>query len=60
VRYELGFYIPEDEILQNSSQFEAQAVVIFLLTEGVSEREIHCRFVSVYGQSVFSWKEVSL
>jgi hypothetical protein len=35
-------------------------VVRFLQVEGMSLGEIHCRQVSVYGQNVFSRKEVSV
>jgi hypothetical protein len=35
-------------------------VVIFFQAEGVSESEIHRRLASIYGQKVFSRKEVFL
>lgn len=44
----------------NYSKFEVCTVVRFLQAEGVSQSKIHCRLVSVYGQKVFSRKEVSV
>jgi hypothetical protein len=43
-------------VTENYSKFEVPAVVWFLQAEGVSQREIHCRLVSVYGQNVFRQK----
>jgi hypothetical protein len=47
-------------VTENYSKFEVHAVVRFLQAEGVCQSESHCRLVSVYGQNVFSRKEVSL
>jgi hypothetical protein len=41
------------------SKFEVSGVVR-ILQEGVSQSEIHRRLLSVYGQKVFSRKEVSV
>jgi hypothetical protein len=46
-------------VIENYSKSEVRAVVRFLQAEGVSEREIHRRLVSVYGQNVFIRKELS-
>jgi transposase len=47
-------------VIENYSKFEVRAVVRFLHAEGVSQSEIHHRLVSVYGQNVFSRKEVAV
>jgi hypothetical protein len=47
-------------VMENYSKFEVCAVIWFLQAEGVSQSEIHCRSVRVYGQNVFSRKEVSV
>jgi hypothetical protein len=47
-------------VIANYSNFEVRAVVRFSQAEGVSQREIQRRLVSVYGQKIFSWKEVSV
>jgi transposase len=47
-------------VIENYSKFEVYAVARFLQAEGVSQSEIHRRLVSVYGQNVFSRKEVSV
>jgi hypothetical protein len=46
-------------VIENNSKFEVRAVVIFLQAEGVSQNKSHSKLVSVYGQKVFSQKEVS-
>jgi hypothetical protein len=45
-------------VMENYSKFEVHAVVRFLQAEGVSLSEINSKLVSVYGQNVFSQKEV--
>jgi hypothetical protein len=45
---------------ENYSKFEVSMVVRFLQAEGMSQSKIHRRLVSVYGQNVFSLKEVSV
>jgi hypothetical protein len=47
-------------VIENYSKFEVHTVVRFLHVEGVSQSEIHCKLVSVYGQNVFSRKEVAV
>jgi hypothetical protein len=47
-------------VIENDSKLEVGAVVRFLQAEGLSESKIHHRLVSVYGQNVFSQKEVSV
>jgi hypothetical protein len=47
-------------VIENYSKFEVRAVVRFLQADGVSQSEVHLRLVSVYGQNVFSRKEVSV
>jgi hypothetical protein len=47
-------------MMENYLKFEVHAVVRFLQAEGVSQTKIHRRLVSVYGQNVFSQKEVSV
>jgi hypothetical protein len=44
----------------NYSKFEVREVVRFLQAEEVSQSEIYRRLASVYGQKVFSRKEVFL
>jgi hypothetical protein len=45
-------------VIENYSKFEVRALVRFLRAEGLSQNEILSRLVSVYGQNVFSQKEV--
>jgi hypothetical protein len=45
-------------VIENYSKVEVRAVVRFLQAEGVSQSKIHHMLVSVYGQNVFSRKEV--
>jgi hypothetical protein len=47
-------------VIENYSKFEVRAMVRFLKAEGVSQRKIHRKLVSVYGQNVFRRKEVSV
>jgi hypothetical protein len=47
-------------VIENYSKFEVRTVVRFLQAEGVSQSKIHRRLMSVYGQNVFSRKEVSV
>jgi hypothetical protein len=47
-------------VTENYSEFEVSALVTFLQVEGVSQDEIDRRLMSVYGQKVFSRKEVSV
>jgi hypothetical protein len=47
-------------VTENYSKIEVRAVVRFLQAEGVTESEINSRLLSVYGQKVFSRKDVSL
>jgi transposase len=48
------------DVIENYSKFDVRAVLRFLQAEGVSQREIHRRFVNVYDQNVFSRKAVSV
>jgi hypothetical protein len=47
-------------VTENFSKFQVRAVARFLQAERVSQSEIQRRIVSVYGQKVFSRKEVSV
>jgi hypothetical protein len=47
-------------VTENYSNFKVSAVVRFLLLEGLSQSEIHCSLVSIYGKHIFSQKEVSV
>jgi hypothetical protein len=47
-------------VIDNYSKFEVCTVFRYLQVERVSESKFHQRLVSVYGQNVFSQKEVSV
>jgi hypothetical protein len=48
------------DVIENYYKFEVRAVVRFLQAEGVSQRKLHREIESVYGDKVFSRKEVSV